>query len=117
MGAAFTGRSAAIAEPAKPAVIAIDARSFFIVHSARFVGPAWVGVPRVHAAICGAFNCAQDIPEACKGLSPARHNRGEVGRREIYLTLSLGGKYRNYKDLLAPSQTGDVALKLHPKQF
>ena len=35
MGATFIGRSAAIAEPAKPAVIAMEARSFFIVHSAR----------------------------------------------------------------------------------
>src|SRR5689334_12255731 len=36
IGAAFIGRSAAIAEPAKLAVTTTEARSFFIVYSARF---------------------------------------------------------------------------------
>src|SRR5215212_3575629 len=87
MGAAFIGRSAAIAEPAKPAVIAIDARSFFIVHSARFGDR--LGWSRVSMLpIAAHSSCAHDMPEACKRLSPVRHNRGEAGREEVYFSLS-----------------------------
>src|SRR3954454_14844672 len=46
IGAAFIGRSAAIAEPANPTVTATEVRSFFIVYSARS-GP--LAGPPVHA--------------------------------------------------------------------